>query len=104
MGTASQEIEIYRERARQAEDKIQALREVLLDVDALLNLNTRERMVVAMRLTRDERSISRRVQDILLDTAETHCRNWAYGCDLNGCSCACSRCPAGATGKSRRTA
>ena len=100
MGMAGQETETWRERAIQAEARIEIMRQVLLDVDVILNLASREPTAIMARLRRDERPISRRVQDVLLATAETHCRNWAYGCGPGECSCRCARCPAAYSEKS----
>lgn len=91
---APQQTDSWRERALAAEARNTLLREVLLDVDAILNIPSREPVAIVARVRRDERSICQRVQDALLDTAETHCRNWAYGCGPDPeCSCGCSRCP-----------
>lgn len=97
---AEQDTETWRDRAILAEARIEVLRQVLLDVDVILNLSSREPTAIMARLRRDERPISRRVQDVLLATAETHCRNWAYGCGPGECSCRCKRCPAALTEKS----
>lgn len=91
---APQQTDPWRERALAAEARNEFLREVLLDVDAILNVPTREPVAIMARVRRDARSISKRVEDALLDTAETHCRNWAYGCGPDGCMCGCPRCPA----------
>ena len=84
---------LWRDRALEAENKLARAREVLLDVDALLNMGKRQAQAVAARFQREERTIPERVEAALLETTlPAHCTNWAYGCVPEGCSCSCGRC------------
>lgn len=88
------ETDAWRDRALLAERRVELLREVLLDVDAILNLSSREAPTIFSRLKREARPVSLRVQEALLETAQTHCLNWGWSCEgSQGCSCRCERCP-----------
>src|SRR3972149_8396784 len=82
----------WKDRATESERKLALLREVLLDVDALLNLGKRQADVVFARLRREDDPITKRIEDALLETAgPVHCVNWAYGCNPKDCTCRCDR-------------
>ena len=84
---------LWRDRALEAERKLVRAREVLLDVDALLNMGKRQARAVLARFEREERPIPERVEAALLETTlPPHCNNWAYGCGTEGCTCQCGRC------------
>src|SRR3972149_5565080 len=58
----------WKDRATESERKLALLREVLLDVDALLNLGKRQADVVFARLRREDDPITKRIEDALLET------------------------------------
>lgn len=95
-----QDTQAWRDRALAAERKLIEIREVLLDVDAVINMRGRAAQVLVDRIRRDPRPIHSRVEEALLDTAvptpgAIHCRNWAWGCmpgESYGCGCRCERC------------